>query len=53
MLGDQPPLDDFYRVFGQVVEGMDVVREIELVETDVESPLERVDIYFMRVERKN
>ena len=53
VLGDQPPLDDFYTVFGHVVEGMDVVREIEFVETDVERPLQRVDIYVMRVERKN
>ena len=53
VLGDQPPLDDFYTVFGQVVEGMDVVGEIELVETDAERPLERVDIYVMLVERKN
>ncbi len=53
VLGDQPPLDDFYTVFGHVVEGMDVVGEIELVEAYAERPLDRVDIYVMRVERKN
>jgi len=53
VLADQPPLDDFYTVFGRVVEGMDVVFQVEGVEVDGETPLERVDIYTMRIERKN
>ena len=53
VLADQPPLDDFYTVFGRVVEGMDVVGQVEGVEVDGETPLERVDIYTMRVERQN
>ena len=53
VLGDQPALDNFYTVFGQVVAGMDVIRRIELVETEGERPLERLDIYSMRVNRKN
>lgn len=53
VLGDQPPLDNFYTVFGRVTDGMEVVRDIELVETFGERPLERIDIYRMRVEPKN
>ena len=53
VLADQPPLDGVYTVFGQVVEGMDVVERIAGVETLDEEPLDRVDIYRMRVERMN
>ena len=53
VLGDQLALDNFYTVFGRVVEGMDVVESIAAVETENESPLERVDVYAMRVERRN
>ena len=53
VLDDQPALDNYYTVFGQVTAGMDVVERIAAVETENESPLERVDVYRMRVERKN
>jgi peptidyl-prolyl cis-trans isomerase B (cyclophilin B) len=53
VLDDQPALDDVYTVFGRVVEGMDVVEAIAAVETDGETPIERVDLYTMRVERMN
>jgi peptidyl-prolyl cis-trans isomerase B (cyclophilin B) len=51
VLGDQPPLDGTYTVFGRVVEGMDVVEKIAAVPAENERPKERVDIYAMKVER--
>ena len=53
VLGDQPALDNYYTVFGRVGAGMDVVRRIAEVETENESPLERVDVYAVRVETRN
>jgi len=53
VLGDQPALDGFYTVFGKVAEGMDVVAKIAAVPNDNEKPLEAVDIYSMRVVRRN
>ncbi len=53
VLGDQPVLDNVYTVFGRVTEGMDVVERIAAVETEGETPVERVDVYAMRVERMN
>ncbi len=53
VLDDQPALDNFYTVFGRVTAGMDVVERIAAVETDNESPLERIDVYAARVERRN
>jgi peptidyl-prolyl cis-trans isomerase B (cyclophilin B) len=52
VLGDQPPLDGTYTVFGRVAEGMDVVEKIALVPQQNEQPTERVDIYSMKVERR-
>jgi peptidyl-prolyl cis-trans isomerase B (cyclophilin B) len=52
-LGPQPALDGTYTVFGRVIEGMDIVRKIEAVPTENERPLERVDVYRMRVSRRN
>jgi peptidyl-prolyl cis-trans isomerase B (cyclophilin B) len=53
VLGDQPALDGMYTVFGRVVEGMDVVAKIAAVPNEKEKPLEPVDVYSMRVVRKN
>ena len=53
VLDDQPALDNFYTVFGRVTAGMDVVERIAAVETENESPLERIDVYAVRVERRN
>ena len=49
----QPALDGTYTVFGRVVEGLDVVRKIEGVKVESEKPVERVDVYRMRVSRRN
>ena len=53
VLGDQPALDGMYTVFGRVAEGMDVVSRIAAVPNEKEKPLEAVDVYSMRVVRKN
>ena len=53
VLDDQPALDNFYTVFGRVTAGMDVVRRIAAVETANETPLERIDVYTVRIERRN
>ena len=52
VLADQPPLDGTYTVFGRVVAGMDVVEKIAAVPTENERPKERVDIFSIKVERK-
>ncbi len=52
VLGDQPALDGTYTVFGQVVEGMDVVEKIAATPSENEKPKERVDIYSMKAERR-
>jgi cyclophilin family peptidyl-prolyl cis-trans isomerase len=46
-------LDGTYTVFGRVVEGMDVVKKIEAVPLQGETPTTRVDVNTMRVVRKN
>lgn len=53
VLADQPALDGVYTVFGKILSGMDVVDRIAAVEADSERPLERVDVYAMRVARRN
>lgn len=44
-------LDHNYTAFGHVVDGMQVVKAIEAVPTDGETPLARVDLSSVRVER--
>ena len=46
-------LDGTYTVFGRVVEGMEVVKKIEAVPVQGETPTTRVDVNTMRVVRKN
>ena len=53
VLADQPALDGTYTVFGRVVEGMDVVKKIESVPIQGETPVTRVDVSAMRVVKKN
>ena len=53
VLGPQPALNGTYTVFGRVVEGMDVVRKIEAVPVQGETPVTRVDVQSMRAVRKN
>ena len=53
VLGEQPDLDGFYTVFGEVVEGMEAVDRIAGAEAGSETPVERIDVYSMRVEQRN
>lgn len=49
-IGGTPHLDNQYTVFGEVVDGMDVIDKIEKVETDShDRPLKDVKILSMRV----
>ena len=52
VLGPQAPLNGTYTVFGRVVEGMDVVRKIEMVPVKGESPVTRVDVLSMQAVRR-
>jgi peptidyl-prolyl cis-trans isomerase B (cyclophilin B) len=52
VLGSQPALNGTYTVFGRVVEGMDVVRKIEMVPLQGETPVTRLEV-TMKVVRKN
>jgi peptidyl-prolyl cis-trans isomerase B (cyclophilin B) len=52
--GGVPHLDGSYTVFGEVIEGMDIVRHIQLMATDKnDRPLQDVVIKKMVVERKS
>lgn len=51
--GDASGLDGSYTVFGEVVAGMEVVRAIEALETDGETPRERVEILDVVLEEVN
>lgn len=49
-VGGTPHLDGTYTVFGEVLEGMDVIDKIEKVETDsADRPVEDVKIISMEV----
>ena len=45
-------LDGQYTVFGRVVDGMDVVAKIEQVPVTGETPVSRIDVIRVRVEKK-
>ena len=49
--GAAPELDGVYTVFGRVVEGMGAVEQIESAATDGETPVNRIDLRQIRLER--
>jgi len=50
--GDAGALDGVYTAFGRVVEGLEVVEAIERVPRDGETPVERVELRRVTVERR-
>jgi peptidyl-prolyl cis-trans isomerase B (cyclophilin B) len=51
VLGPSPSLDGQYTAFGRLVDGLDVVSMIESVALDGETPVTRIDVARVRVER--
>ncbi len=49
--GPAPSLDHAYSVFGKVLSGMGVVATIEAVPVNGETPLDRIDVIRVRVEK--
>jgi len=50
--GDAGALDGVYTAFGRVVDGLEVVEAIERVPLDGETPIDRVELTRVRVERR-
>ncbi len=50
--GDAPSLDGKYTAFGRVVDGMDVVEKIEAAPVNGETPVSRIDLVRVRLERE-
>jgi peptidyl-prolyl cis-trans isomerase B (cyclophilin B) len=48
-----PALDGKYTVFGKVESGIDVVQKIEAVAVNGETPVDRVELVKVRLDRKN
>lgn len=53
VLDDQPALDGVYTVFGEVIGGLETVDRIASVPTEDERPVDRVEVYTMRVVSRN
>ena len=49
VLAPAPGLDGQYTVFGRVVEGVDVVEQIEAVPLNGEEPVTRIEVATIRV----
>jgi peptidyl-prolyl cis-trans isomerase B (cyclophilin B) len=52
VLGPSPVLDGKYTAFGRVVEGIQVVEAIEQVPVNGESPVTRIEVRRVTVEKK-
>ncbi len=54
MRGGCPHLDGSYTVFGEIIEGLSIVKKVQMVQTDErDRPLEDVVILRMKVEKKS
>ena len=51
MTGAAPELDGIYTVFGRVVDGMGAVERMESAATDGETPVNRIELREIRLER--
>jgi peptidyl-prolyl cis-trans isomerase B (cyclophilin B) len=49
--GDAPSLDNKYTVFGRVVDGMNVVEAIESSSVNGETPVNRVELRAVKIEK--
>ncbi len=51
VIGDAPALDGVYTAFGRVVDGMDAVARIEAVPRNGETPVSRIELRTIRIEK--
>ena len=51
--GEADELDGVYTVFGRVVDGIETVERIEATPTNGETPVDRIELRYARVERVN
>jgi peptidyl-prolyl cis-trans isomerase B (cyclophilin B) len=52
VLGRTPALDGKYTVFGRVIDGLDVVQKIETAPLNGESPVTRIEVSRVTIEKK-
>jgi peptidyl-prolyl cis-trans isomerase B (cyclophilin B) len=52
VLGPSPALDGVYTAFGRVVDGMETIERIEAAPRNGETPVERIDLKTVRIEKR-